>query len=141
MSRDGGRARALQPNCRSSALQPTHPNGSSSPQGARELELQRRLDVPNRVGRGCDALTARGTRRKYVHVGSVAASMPPHGPASGKGIAPANVIVYGWEPQRRPRSHSAERSSFLANQNKTLTRNCPPNRAPDCRNGCIRRRI
>ncbi|MEQ7885154.1 hypothetical protein ABQZ67_06650, partial [Xanthomonas hortorum pv. hederae] len=26
-------------------------------------------------------------RRKYVHVGSVAASMPPHGPAIGEGTA------------------------------------------------------
>ncbi|MCE4363912.1 hypothetical protein, partial [Xanthomonas hortorum] len=33
-------------------------------------------------------LTARGTRRKYVHVGSVAASMPPHGPAIGEDTAP-----------------------------------------------------
>ncbi|NMI20938.1 hypothetical protein E1J24_03315 [Xanthomonas hortorum pv. pelargonii] len=40
------------------------------------------------VGRGRDALTACGTRRKYVHVGSVAASMPPHGPAIGEDTAP-----------------------------------------------------
>ncbi|PPU79136.1 hypothetical protein XhhCFBP4925_16030 [Xanthomonas hortorum pv. hederae] len=41
--------------------------------------------------RVCGALTACGTRRKYVHVGSVAASMPPHGPAIGKGTAPERV--------------------------------------------------
>ncbi|PPT54227.1 hypothetical protein XarbCFBP8138_16805 [Xanthomonas arboricola] len=34
------------------------------------------------------ALTACGTRRESVHGGSVAASMPPHGPASGEGTAP-----------------------------------------------------
>ncbi|MCE4339633.1 hypothetical protein LYZ89_21825, partial [Xanthomonas hortorum pv. vitians] len=35
----------------------------------------------------------RGTRRKYVHVGSVAASMPPHGPASGEDTAPESLLV------------------------------------------------
>ncbi|MGK4577247.1 hypothetical protein, partial [Xanthomonas hortorum] len=39
------------------------------------------------------ALTARGTRRKYVHVGSVAASMPPHGPASGEDTAPESLLA------------------------------------------------
>ncbi|MEQ7993658.1 hypothetical protein ABQW53_22190, partial [Xanthomonas hortorum pv. hederae] len=34
-----------------------------------------------------------GTRRKYVHVGSVAASMPPHGPASGEGTAPDSLLA------------------------------------------------
>ncbi|APP82522.1 hypothetical protein E1J23_16500 [Xanthomonas gardneri] len=34
------------------------------------------------------ALTARGTRRESIPGGSVAASMPPHGPASGKDTAP-----------------------------------------------------
>ncbi|MBB2802971.1 UNVERIFIED_ORG: hypothetical protein FHR63_000163 [Xanthomonas campestris] len=38
-------------------------------------------------------LTARGTRRKYVHVGSVAASMPPHGPAIGEATAPESLKV------------------------------------------------
>ncbi|NMI20988.1 hypothetical protein E1J24_03590 [Xanthomonas hortorum pv. pelargonii] len=45
------------------------------------------------VGRGRGALTARGTRRKYVLVGSVAASMPPHGPASGEDTAPESEPV------------------------------------------------
>ncbi|NIJ91254.1 hypothetical protein FHR49_004099 [Xanthomonas campestris] len=36
------------------------------------------------VCRGRGALTACGTRRKPVHGGSVAASMPPHGPAIGE---------------------------------------------------------
>ncbi|PPU65554.1 hypothetical protein XhhCFBP4925_23970, partial [Xanthomonas hortorum pv. hederae] len=45
------------------------------------------------MGRGRGALTARGTRRKYVHVGSVAASMPPHGPASGEGTAPDSLLA------------------------------------------------
>ncbi|NMI21806.1 hypothetical protein E1J24_08030 [Xanthomonas hortorum pv. pelargonii] len=40
------------------------------------------------VGRGRGALAARGTRRKYVLVSSVAASMPPHGPAIGEDTAP-----------------------------------------------------
>ncbi|PUE94449.1 hypothetical protein C7T87_22225 [Xanthomonas hortorum pv. hederae] len=44
-------------------------------------------------GRGRGALTACGTRRKYVHVGSVAASMPPHGPASGEDTAPESLQV------------------------------------------------
>ncbi|APP86055.1 hypothetical protein BI317_19745 [Xanthomonas hortorum pv. gardneri] len=43
--------------------------------------------------RGRGALTARGTRRKYVPVGSVAASMPPHGPAIGEDSAPGNLQV------------------------------------------------
>ncbi|KIQ23931.1 hypothetical protein RT95_19835 [Xanthomonas campestris] len=34
------------------------------------------------------ALTACGTRRESVHGGSVAACMPPHGPASGEDTAP-----------------------------------------------------
>ncbi|NMI19124.1 hypothetical protein E1J23_01595 [Xanthomonas gardneri] len=34
------------------------------------------------------AASGSGTRRKYVHVGSVAASMPPHGPAPGYGTTP-----------------------------------------------------
>ncbi|PPU68943.1 hypothetical protein XpiCFBP4643_08215 [Xanthomonas pisi] len=40
------------------------------------------------VSRARGALTARGTRRKPVPGGSVAASMPPHGPASGEDTAP-----------------------------------------------------
>ncbi|MCM5637540.1 hypothetical protein, partial [Xanthomonas hortorum] len=44
-------------------------------------------------GRGRGALTARGTRRKYVHVGSVAASMPPHGPAIGEDTAPESLLA------------------------------------------------
>ncbi|CAD0361800.1 hypothetical protein CFBP7900_36250 [Xanthomonas hortorum pv. carotae] len=45
------------------------------------------------VGRGRGALAARGTRRKYVRVGSVAASMPPHGPAIGKDTAPDSLLI------------------------------------------------
>ncbi|PPT36285.1 hypothetical protein XarbCFBP8132_19200 [Xanthomonas arboricola] len=40
------------------------------------------------VGRACGALTACGTRRESVHGGSLAASMPPHGPATGKDTTP-----------------------------------------------------
>ncbi len=40
------------------------------------------------VRRGRGALTARGTRRESVRGDSVAASMPPHGPASGNDTAP-----------------------------------------------------
>ncbi|PPU65603.1 hypothetical protein XcodCFBP4690_03690 [Xanthomonas codiaei] len=40
------------------------------------------------IGRGRGALPACGTRREPIHGGSVAASMPPHGPASGEGTAP-----------------------------------------------------
>ncbi|MBB3827417.1 hypothetical protein FHR50_003648 [Xanthomonas arboricola] len=36
---------------------------------------------------------ARGTRRKYVPVGSVAASMPPHGPAIGEDTTPDSWLV------------------------------------------------
>ncbi|MGK4540563.1 hypothetical protein, partial [Xanthomonas hortorum] len=39
------------------------------------------------------ALTACGTRRKYIRVGSVAASMPPHGPAIGEDTAPESLLV------------------------------------------------
>ncbi|MFS8373283.1 hypothetical protein EIQ27_08255 [Xanthomonas campestris pv. armoraciae] len=45
------------------------------------------------MGRGRGALTARGTRREPVPGGSVAASMPPHGPASGEGTAPERLLV------------------------------------------------
>ncbi|PPU64833.1 hypothetical protein XcodCFBP4690_08140 [Xanthomonas codiaei] len=43
------------------------------------------------------ALTARGTRRKYVPVGSVAASMPPQGPANGKDTAPESLLAASLE--------------------------------------------
>ncbi|PPT87213.1 hypothetical protein XarbCFBP8149_13800 [Xanthomonas arboricola] len=39
------------------------------------------------------ALTARGTRREPVPGGSVAASMPPHGPAIGEDTAPESPSV------------------------------------------------
>ncbi|PPV07070.1 hypothetical protein XbrCFBP1976_09685 [Xanthomonas bromi] len=65
---------------------------------------------PSRIGRGRDALTACGTRRTSVAGGSVAASMPPHGPASAKDIAPANLVVCGWKSQRRPCSAGGERA-------------------------------
>ncbi|NMI23957.1 hypothetical protein E1J24_19455 [Xanthomonas hortorum pv. pelargonii] len=39
------------------------------------------------------ALTAHGTRRESVHGGSVAASMPPHGPAIGKDTAPESLLT------------------------------------------------
>ncbi|NHF68302.1 hypothetical protein FFY45_21860 [Xanthomonas hortorum] len=45
------------------------------------------------VGRGRGALTARGTRRESVRGGSVAASMPPHGPAIGEDTAPESLLV------------------------------------------------
>ncbi|QEW15248.1 hypothetical protein DYQ48_09820 [Xanthomonas hortorum] len=49
--------------------------------------------VPSDVGRVRGALTARGTRRESVPGGSVAASMPPHGPASGEDTAPESWSV------------------------------------------------
>ncbi|TXD43977.1 hypothetical protein TR80_007000 [Xanthomonas campestris] len=39
------------------------------------------------------ALATCGTRREPVPGGSVAASMPPHGPASGEGTAPERLLV------------------------------------------------
>ncbi|PUF01516.1 hypothetical protein C7T87_03185 [Xanthomonas hortorum pv. hederae] len=39
----------------------------------------------------CGALAAGGTRRESVRGGSVAASMPPHGPASGEDTAPESL--------------------------------------------------
>ncbi|QNM59317.1 hypothetical protein XHV734_0468 [Xanthomonas hortorum pv. vitians] len=54
----------------------------------------RRFDAAeSMVSRGRGALTARGTCRKYVHVGSVAASMPPHGPAIVEDTAPESWSV------------------------------------------------
>ncbi|PPT16851.1 hypothetical protein XaCFBP7622_21140, partial [Xanthomonas arboricola] len=38
----------------------------------------------------CGALAGCGTRRESIRGGSVAASMPPHGPATGEGTAPDN---------------------------------------------------
>ncbi|MCM5551495.1 hypothetical protein NEH60_22240, partial [Xanthomonas hortorum pv. pelargonii] len=52
-----------------------------------------RQHIKSLDGRGRDALTARGTRRKYVRVGSVAASMPPHGPAIGEDTAPDSLLA------------------------------------------------
>ncbi|PPT24142.1 hypothetical protein XarjCFBP7652_04005 [Xanthomonas arboricola] len=45
------------------------------------------------MGRGRGALTARGTRREPVPDGSVAASMPPHGPAIGEDTAPDSLLA------------------------------------------------
>ncbi|NHF64480.1 hypothetical protein FFY45_01445 [Xanthomonas hortorum] len=45
------------------------------------------------VGRGRGALTARGTRRESVRGGSVAASMPPHGPAIGEDTASESLLT------------------------------------------------
>ncbi|KOB37866.1 hypothetical protein AE929_00330 [Xanthomonas arboricola] len=45
------------------------------------------------MGRGRGALTARGTRREPVPGGSVAASMPPHGPAIGEDTAPDSLLA------------------------------------------------
>ncbi|PPT55296.1 hypothetical protein XarbCFBP8153_19820 [Xanthomonas arboricola] len=53
------------------------------------LALFRCIEGSGRRGRG--ALTACGTRRESVRGGSVAASVPPHGPATGKDTAPE-----GW---------------------------------------------
>ncbi|PUE98647.1 hypothetical protein C7T87_18185 [Xanthomonas hortorum pv. hederae] len=39
------------------------------------------------------ALAARRTRRESIPGGSVAASMPPHGPASGEDTAPDRLLV------------------------------------------------
>ncbi|CAD0347855.1 hypothetical protein LYZ86_11400 [Xanthomonas hortorum pv. cynarae] len=50
------------------------------------------------VGRGRDARTARGTRRKYFRVGSVVASMPPHGPAIGEDTAPDSLLIALLKP-------------------------------------------
>ncbi|PPU77731.1 hypothetical protein XhhCFBP4925_18690 [Xanthomonas hortorum pv. hederae] len=45
------------------------------------------------MSRGRGALAACGTRREPVPGGSVAASMPPHGPASGEDTAPESLLV------------------------------------------------
>ncbi|PPU02719.1 hypothetical protein XarjCFBP8253_06710 [Xanthomonas arboricola pv. juglandis] len=45
------------------------------------------------MGRGRGALTARGTRREPVPGGSVAACMPPHGPAIGEDTAPERWLA------------------------------------------------
>ncbi|PPU14094.1 hypothetical protein XarjCFBP1022_03300 [Xanthomonas arboricola] len=49
--------------------------------------------VKSLVRRARGAVTTCGTRREDVRVGSVAASMPPHGPATGKGTAPESWSV------------------------------------------------
>ncbi|APP86838.1 hypothetical protein E1J29_01480 [Xanthomonas hortorum pv. vitians] len=45
------------------------------------------------AARARGALAARGTRRESVPGGSVAASMPPHGPAIGKDTAPDSLLI------------------------------------------------
>ncbi|PPU32821.1 hypothetical protein XarbCFBP7604_02110 [Xanthomonas arboricola] len=43
--------------------------------------------VSSRIGRACGVLAARGTCRESIRGGSVAASLPPHGPATGEDTA------------------------------------------------------
>ncbi|PPT85664.1 hypothetical protein XarzCFBP7410_00005 [Xanthomonas arboricola pv. zantedeschiae] len=62
------------------------------------------------------ALAARGTRRKHVPAGSVAASMPPHGPASGEDTAPEKllaVLLKAMRTDHRDWSLSAYRRGTL----------------------------
>ncbi|PPT81789.1 hypothetical protein XarzCFBP7410_19385 [Xanthomonas arboricola pv. zantedeschiae] len=48
------------------------------------------------VGRQRGAASGVGTRRKSIPGGSVAASMPPHGPAPGRGTTlPALLLLIG----------------------------------------------
>ncbi|PPT44768.1 hypothetical protein XarbCFBP8132_01945 [Xanthomonas arboricola] len=54
---------------------------------------KRQINNQSRVSRGCGVLTARGTRRESIRGGSVAASMPPHGPAIGEDTAPDSWSV------------------------------------------------
>ncbi|PPT36033.1 hypothetical protein XarbCFBP8132_19405 [Xanthomonas arboricola] len=59
-----------------------------------DADSSRRLDAVNSLGgRRRGALAARGTRRESVRGGSVVASMPPHGPASGKDTAPESLLA------------------------------------------------
>ncbi|MDV2452707.1 hypothetical protein [Xanthomonas hortorum] len=71
-------------------------NAAGNPQVRAERFKKRKVGEAagkGSVDRGRDALTARGTRRKYVRVGSVAASMPPHGPAIGEDTAPDSLLI------------------------------------------------
>ncbi|PPT32656.1 hypothetical protein XarjCFBP7653_21280 [Xanthomonas arboricola] len=97
MSCDGGRARALQPSARSTALPLIHPSLPSlryttykATETCTGVVVYSRSDtrINSLVRRRRGALTACGTRREPIPGGSVAASMPPHGPATGKGTAP-----------------------------------------------------
>ncbi|PPU19820.1 hypothetical protein XarbCFBP7610_10175 [Xanthomonas arboricola] len=49
---------------------------------------KQQINNQSQVSPGCGVLTARGTRRESIRGGSVAASMPPHGPAIGEDTAP-----------------------------------------------------
>ncbi|PPU65137.1 hypothetical protein XcodCFBP4690_06015 [Xanthomonas codiaei] len=60
------------------------------------------------------ALTACGTRRESVRGGSVAASMPPHGPASGEDTAPDGFT--GRLGMSQTQRASAQRSSRRVSQ-------------------------
>ncbi|CAG2095247.1 hypothetical protein XCY_003406 [Xanthomonas arboricola pv. juglandis] len=55
-----------------------------------DADSSHRLDAVNSL---VCALAARGTRRESVRGGSVAASMPPHGPASGKDTAQDSLLA------------------------------------------------
>ncbi|PPU12771.1 hypothetical protein XarjCFBP1022_05690 [Xanthomonas arboricola] len=62
------------------------------------------------------ALTARGARREPVPGGSVAASMPPHGPASGEDTAPDSlraVLLKTMHTNQLDRSLPAHRRGTL----------------------------
>lgn len=89
------------------------------------------------VGRVRGALAARGTRRKDVHVDSVAASMPPHGPAIGEDTAPESesvallkaCVLLGLpcDTDRTRRYPNNARQALLAPRKPTLsTGPCPP---------------
>ncbi|WP_206742767.1 hypothetical protein, partial [Xanthomonas arboricola] len=59
-----------------------------------DADSSHRLDAANSLGgRGRAALAACRTRRESVRGGSVAASLPPHGPASGKDTAPDSLLA------------------------------------------------
>ncbi len=124
VSCDGGRARAPQPTHRSATLGLIHQYCPITPRHPKIRLLASFEFSQRRARRGRGVLSTCGTRRKYVHVGSVAACMPPHGPASGEGTAPANVVVYRWEPEslRHPYGGELSKKSPICYPNKDRTR-------------------
>ncbi|NMI22022.1 hypothetical protein E1J24_09195 [Xanthomonas hortorum pv. pelargonii] len=57
------------------------------------------------MSRGRGALAARGTRREPIPGGSVAASMPPHGPAIGEDTAPDSLLTVLLKAMHTGRLH------------------------------------
>ncbi|MBB3834938.1 hypothetical protein FHR55_003178 [Xanthomonas arboricola] len=87
------------------------------------------------AGRARGALTARGTRRESVRGGSVAASMPPHGPAIGEDTTPDSWLVVLSKSKGHRIASLLVACHIHAHRPSPLVLARPPSRDP-WRHGC-----